>query len=170
MKTYNVNYLLAMSRLPDHFHAALHGHTGRDELYQNPGVSLRSFVIARCIRQEFVEVPEEMLATVEECEKFSHSTQVLSHIVESLQKSTEYLLLLIESLPSASIGDFLSFMTPLSEFSQVMKLSFDAFIMNQDPATDHVDIESAHGVKLKSAMIDLLMLIEDVSSNLPRKA
>jgi len=166
-KTYQVNYLLGMSRLPDHFYGLIHNLKGRDELYKNPGVSLRSFIIARCIRQEIVELTGEMLENAELCEEFSRSTDVLASIVDHLLTSSAALCERIGDLDPDVRGDYVMFTLPINEFSQVVKLSFDSFIMNQDPSLDHVDITSQHGINLKSAMIDLQMLLVDVSSHMP---
>lgn len=164
-KTFNVNYLLAMSRLPDHFYAMMENLSGRDAIYKNPGVSLRSFVIARCIRKEVVELYGEMLGTAILCEEFSRSPKVLAYITERLRKDALKLCDHIDQLiPEAKI-DFAMFILPLDEFSQVLKLSFDSFIMTQDPASNRVDISSQHGINLKCAMIDLQELIEDVQEH-----
>lgn len=165
-KTYNVNYLLAMSRLPDHFYPMMENLRGRDVIYKNPGVSLRSFVIARCIRREVVELTGEMLQTAIICEEFSRSTKVLAYIVDRLQKDADQLCEVISQLIPDVRVDFVMFTLPLSEFSQVLKLSFDSFIMNQDPTSDKVDISSQHGINLKSTMIDLKELIDDVREHL----
>lgn len=164
-KTFNVNYLLAMARLPDHFYAMMENLSGRDAIYQNPGVSLRSFVIARCIRKEVVELYGEMLKTAILCEEFSRSPKVLAYITERLRKDSLKLCDHIDQLiPEAKI-DYAMFILPLEEFSQVLKLSFDSFIMTQDPSSNRVDISSQQGINLKSAMIDLKELIEDVQAH-----
>ena len=165
-KTYNVNYLLAMSRLPDHFYPMIENLKGRDILYKNPGVSLRSFIIARCIRREIVELTGEMLQTAIICEEFSRSTNILAHIVEKLQKDADQLCQVIADLIPDIRVEYVMFTLPLGEFSQVVKMSFDSFIMNQDPASNKVDITSQHGINLKSSMIDLKELIDDVREHL----
>jgi hypothetical protein len=140
--------------------------SGRDALYKNPGASLRSFIIARCIRHENVELTGEMLNTAIICEEFSRSTKVLAYIVGRLQKEAETLNQRIVCLDEETRDNFVMFTLPLGEFSQVMKLSFDSFIMNQDPSSSIVDITCQHGINLKSSMIDLSELISDVISSL----
>jgi hypothetical protein len=166
-KTFDVNYLLAASRMPDHFYAMMYNLTGRDEIYLNPGVSLRSFIIAHCIRREFVELTGEMLQCAEACDEFSRSTKILAGIVEKLMYISSALSERILFLPPEVGADYLVFTNSITDFSHVVKMSFDSFIMNQNPAHDHVDINSMHGRNLKSALIDLKMLIDDVAANLP---
>ena len=168
LKTYNVNYLLSVSRLPDHFYALVNGITGRDATFANPGVSLRSFVIAKCIRRENVQVSGEMLETIKVCEEFSRNTQVLASIIHHLQTYTVMVLDKIAAIPfdAKKQANFEAYRSALKEYSQAMKLSYDSFIMNQDPALDHVDITSQHGSSLKSTMIDFLELIVDIEERL----
>jgi len=172
-KSYNVNYMLAISRLPDHFYHILHNLKGRDALYQNPGASLRSYILANCVRKEYVQISGPLLLTIQECDEFSRNAQVLSNIVEYLQKEADTLCLIISNLVPNLRSTLVMYTLPLHEYSQVVKLSFDSFIMTQDPAKDHVDIMSLHGTNLKSAMFDLQDLIEQVTAELqtlPTKA
>jgi hypothetical protein len=165
-KVFDVNYLLGISRLPDHFYPMLHGHVGRDEQYLNPGVSLRSFIIGNCIRREYVELSNEILACAEECDKFSRNTLILSKIVEMLSKRCHDVLNRVNLLPPARQADYAIFVESIRDFAQVAKMSFDAFIMNQDPSLDYVDIDSVHGKNLKSALIDLKFFIDDIDYEL----
>lgn len=53
---FETNYLLTISRMTEKFYPMVHGLTGRDTMYKNPGFSLRSYVVAKCISKEFTHL------------------------------------------------------------------------------------------------------------------
>lgn len=66
-------YLLELSRFPEHFYAIIMGLEGRDILYQNPGVSLRSYVLSGTNPlQEILKITEDdpIYKMIRECESF----------------------------------------------------------------------------------------------------
>lgn len=159
-KAYQVNYLLTMSRLPDHFFAMVNGLKGRDAQYQNPGVSLRSFIVGKALRREVIQVDGEMITAVHECEEFSMSASVIAKIVELLLTEANDLVTTISTLAPELQKKFIKMVTELSECSQVAKMAFEAFILNQDPASDRVEIISMQGINLKEALFDLHEVIQ----------
>jgi hypothetical protein len=163
-KSYNVNYLLAISRLPDHFYALVNGLKGRDAMYQNPGVSLRSFVIGKCIRQEIIEVSGDLIDTIAECEKFSYSSETLAKIVETLEKTSHDLSEAMLAFPPNK--KIIRTGTALNELTQGMRLAFDAFIMSQDPSKDHINLFSNQSMMLRSVMYELMEMIETIKYDL----
>ena len=76
--------ILETSQLADHFYAIVHGLTGRDMLYKNPGVSLRSYVAANC-RSRILEIPEELTAAFDECVSFNNDPDVHKAINEVMR-------------------------------------------------------------------------------------
>lgn len=162
-KAFQVNYLLSMARLPVHFYAVLNGLKGRDVTYANPGISLQSFVIAKCISRETVSLSGEMLNTVRECESFSQSAETFAKITEMLITHTSGVITKVMSLDPASQLSMAKDITDLDNMSKVAKLCFDSFIMSQDPASDKVDVMSQLGINLKQALFDLQGMIEDLS-------
>ena len=165
-KQYNVNYLISMSRLPDHFYAMINDLHGRDAEYKNPGVSLRSYIIAKCLRQEIIYLSGEMINIVTECEEFSTNSQTLSMIVTTLIKQALDLKAKFTTLSPKLHAYFANFSTPLSDRAQVVKLSFDAFIMTADPTKDHVDIMSPQAIVLKTELFELQELINTLTYEL----
>ena len=84
-KAYNTNYLISVSRLPHHFFGMINDLQGKEALYHNPGIALRSFVIANCFNDEFVEVDGTMQSVIEECEEFSNSHNMIALIIDMLK-------------------------------------------------------------------------------------
>jgi len=166
IKIYQVNYLLTMSRLPDHFYAMIYNLRGKDAIYKNPGVSLRSFVIAKCIRQEEIFLTGDMLNLVAECEEFSTNTQNISTIVSMLTKAATDISLRFVTLPPKLNSYFSNFSVPISDRIKIVKLSFDTFIMTSDPAKDHVDIMSPQAITLKTELFALKDLIDTLTDEL----
>ena len=162
-KAFQVNYLLSMARLPVHFYAILNGLKGRDVTYANPGISLQSFVIAKCISRETVSLSGEMLIAVRECEKFSQSAETFAKITEMLMTHSTGVITKVMSLDPAYQLSMTEDITNLDNMSKVTKLCFDSFIMSQDPAEDKVDVLSQLGINLKQALFDLQGMIEDIS-------
>jgi hypothetical protein len=165
-KLYQVNYLLSMSRMPDHFYAMVNSLQGRDTEYKNPGVSLRSYLVAKCLRQETVYISGELLDTIIECEEFSTNSKVLSTIVGTLIRKAEDLKSKFATLTPKLHGYFAHFSKPLSDRAHAIKLIFDAFIMTSDPTKDHVDIMSPQAIVLKTEMFELQELISTLTYEL----
>lgn len=164
--SYQVNTLLSISRLPDHFYALVNDLEGHDAEYKNPGVALRSYVVSHCLHREIIQIsdlPDAVLKDVIECEQFSTSGSTLSKIVEMLLAATIDASMKIAALPPENYKQFITFIKPLSEIGQVVKMSFDAFILTQDPAKDYVDIMSMPGIMLKATLFDLQDLLDDVT-------
>jgi len=166
MTEYNVNYLLSISRLPDHFYSRLKGLSGKDAEYKNPGVSLRSFVIARCVRRDRTGVPADMVDIIKECEHFSNSGYTISQIVEWLITATTQILARVDTLPAVQIAKLQGHTKTINELVSAMKMSFDAFILSQDPSKDYVDIDSKQGIVLRSILFDLDVVIEDLAEEI----
>ena len=144
-KTFYVNDLLICSILPNTFYSLINKESG---MYQNPGVSLKSYIVAKCLNRVYVNIDGLMLSIIEECQNFSYDTKNISVIVNSLIENTEL----------KKTNDSYGIM--LSECSTFVKLSFDAFIMNQDPKKDNADIFSQQGLFLINAMLELNELLE----------
>jgi hypothetical protein len=164
LKSYNVNYLLTISRLPDHFYSMLQGLKGRDALYQNPGISLRSFVVGKCVRQEIVQVEGEILESIAECEKFSYSGETLAKIVNTLEKNAKELSQAMLVFPPNK--KLMRMGTALNELNQGMRMAFDSFIMSQDPTKDHVNLFSNQSIMLRSVMFELMEVIDTIEYDL----
>jgi len=163
-KSYNVNYLLSISRLPDHFYSFFHGLTGKAAEYQNPGVALRSFVIAKCLRRDTVDLDGSQLELVRECEDFSYSGEILSALIAMLEKQAKDL---TERLVSFGPNKkFVHLGQDLTEMVQAQRLGYDAFIMSQDPTKNQFNIFSAQALMLREVMYDLLDKILDVEYEL----
>ena len=151
-----------MARLPVHFYAVLNGLKGRDITYANPGISVQSFVIAKCISKETVTLSGEMLIALRDCEKFSQSAATFAKITEMLIEHTSGVITKVMSLESGQQLTMVDSVTQLDNMAKVAKLCFDSFIMSQDPAEDKVDVLSQLGINLKQALFDLQGMIEDL--------
>jgi hypothetical protein len=103
LNTFHVDYLLAVARLPDRMYALVHGLTGRDELYKNPGTSLRSFIVGRHLKDEIVTLKEDMIQNVRECEEFSKS-ETIAEIVSRMSMRADKALSMLMSPDLAAIN------------------------------------------------------------------
>jgi hypothetical protein len=70
--------------MPHHFYGMINDLQGKEALYNNPGIALRSFVIANCFNDEFVEVDGTVQSVIEECEEFSNSHDMIALIINML--------------------------------------------------------------------------------------
>lgn len=82
----SVDYALKMTRLPIHFYALLNNLSGRDVLYQNPGVSLRSFIVHFWLDEELFALDGEMLEALNDCERFSNDSETVPLIIIKLNE------------------------------------------------------------------------------------
>lgn len=158
---FDVNYLLSISRLPDHFYAMIYNLQGKDIDYKNPAVSLRSYVIANCLKQDLVytaKFPTTVVESVIECEKFSRSSEILSKITTILIEEADKILSVSRSYPELHLE-----LASLNDAVLAMKLVFDAFIMNQDHKLDQVDILSPQGIKLRHFMFEIDNIINELN-------
>jgi len=163
MKSYHVNYLLSISRLPDHFYPMVNNLTPEQAKYQNPGSSLRSYIVANCLRQDIAPIPDDLTEIINECVMFSTSAEIISKIVDVLIKTSKDQLIVISELDPVNLKKLSKHTQLLSDLASQVKIAFDTFIMTQDPAKDQADILSSQGIMLKSTMIDLHSMSERVS-------
>ena len=84
---YQVDHLLSISRLADRLYPFIFGLKGREEMYQNPGTSLKSFLVVN-LREELVELDNEQLENLQACEEFASAASV-SVIVSSLRSQSQ---------------------------------------------------------------------------------
>ena len=83
---YQVDHLLSISRLADRLYPFIFGLKGREEMYQNPGTSLKSFLVVN-LREELVELDNEQLENLQACEEFASAASV-SVIVSRISDAT----------------------------------------------------------------------------------
>lgn len=100
-RNFLVNDLLSISRLPDHFHAMVNGLEGREALYSNPGIALRSYVVANCLRKHVELVSDkDLMETIHECNDFNRNGKIKITIMEMLIKQSIDLVYEISILPT----------------------------------------------------------------------
>jgi hypothetical protein len=86
-KRFEMTYLLSLSHFPEQFYPMVMNLSGREALYNNPGTSLRSFVLAgQNSLQEYLDVSASVLATIEECEYFCHSVKVVEDVTAAMMQ------------------------------------------------------------------------------------
>lgn len=163
---YQVDYLLSVSRVPRRFYALIMGLDGRDAIYKNPGVSLQSYVIARCVKNEITTLDPEMVECVRECESFGSSKEVLAKINEALISSATKLISFVSSLAPDKRSTFVQDVTQLHNLANIIKNTFDAFISTQDAISMHVDLASMSGITYKQAIFDMQDAVENLSFKL----
>lgn len=95
-----VNDLLTISRLADHFHAMVTGFEGREALYSNPGIALRSYVVSNCLRKHIQMISEpHLLESISECIEFQRDENKIL-IMEMLVQMAADLSYEISTLPT----------------------------------------------------------------------
>lgn len=150
---FEVAYLLGISKLPDRFYSRVKKLVGRDQLYQNPGVSLRSFVVGRHLLDEMVEVDDEMLKTVRECEQFNVDFKALSEIVSRVTLEAKDLIAKLD-------GDmqlrrtFVSQLSDLRRLQEAVKINFDKLL-----EANHQKLMSPERLRLIATEINELLLV-----------
>lgn len=167
--TYQVDRLLMLARFPERFYPLVYNLSGNDMLYKNPGVSVRSFVIARAIRYETVEIENEILAAVKECEKFSSDPKVISQIYKSLNESTVWLVTEINGLPNQVRVELINEVTELHTAAQAVKISFEALFSIQPEESSTVDLTTPPGQMFKQSLYLLQDKIERITDLLSEK-
>lgn len=160
-KSYQTDYILSMSRIPVRFFPLIHGLTGRDATYQNPGISVQSFVVANGLRKEVIELEGQLVESFKICEHFSMDKEVLSRINESLIQSAATLLDQMNTLPQDLRFKMLSMAHSLHENGKMIQMSFDSLLESQNGNGD-VNIMSIPGVTYKQAIFDMQDKIEEV--------
>ena len=94
---YSVNQLLTDSRLPSHFYSLVTGEPAKN----NPGDSIRSYVIANCLQLDFVDLPEPLAQVALANTNFSTDPFVMLTIVDRLQLEADRVI--IEGKEAASL-------------------------------------------------------------------
>ena len=168
MSSYQVDYLLSITRIPKRFYAMVMGLEGREAVYHNPGASVQSYVVAKAINKEIMLVPPEMIEDVKECESFSTSKEVLAKINEALIKVATQLINYVTEQPPERRGSLFKDVAKLHELANMIKTSFDAFMSTQDTIAMHVDMSSMPGVMYKQSLFDMQDSVEDLSFKLER--
>ena len=151
------NHLLTISRFPETFYPLIHDLHGRDAQYLNPGFSLRSFVVARCLKKEYTVLPKEMYDVMRECTEFSQSSDILDSVVVELTRRTRKVFESIAALPGHSQEKFIGSVDQLKTIMDEVKRLFDIYSdLGKDPMIEP-------GYHLKDALFDLNEKILDVS-------
>src|ERR1035437_8665241 len=97
-----VNDLLTISRRTDHFHAMVNGLDGREALYSNPGIALRSYVVANCLRKHSHQISDpDLMETIHQCNDFNRDDKIKVIIMEMLIQSSADLFDAISILPES---------------------------------------------------------------------
>lgn len=181
-RSFEVNYLLSLSRIPDRFYGMIFAEDIQSQIklaheaapldttpkasWYNPGTSLKSFIVAKCLRNETVELDGDMLTSARECERFSSNFNVLQRINESLIGSAAALTNQINTHSQAIRTLFLEDITQLHTIGQLVKLSFNALMSIQEPSGDQLNLLSGPGQTYKQAMFDFQDAIEHIIDKL----
>lgn len=160
-----------ISRLPDHFYAMVHCLEGKDALYQNPGTSLRSFVVKE-LRNELVVVPEHLHETIRECEQFSSSLMVAKTIVELLINRATRTIADLNEVPkkqkpskyALTDGELVNYATRLHTQGQIIKTQFESIALQaaDDSLVEIFTHDNLVGQHFKQALFEMKYLQEEV--------
>ena len=89
--TYCVNDLLSLTRKTILFYPMVHNLTGRDSIYNNPGVSLQSAIVANFLNSELIGISGTLNDTIKECIDFSVDQETHSLILSKLNSEVDVL-------------------------------------------------------------------------------
>lgn len=160
---YQTTYLLSASRMPEHFYSLIHGLQGRDVLYNNPGVSLRSFVVAN-ILHEYLTLEPEMNDILNECIDFTDDESVYEKINHALRTQPYDILekiLEIGRQPSA-VKDV---MIRLNAMNKKVEETWDVLARNTLPGQKK-NMWSSPASDYKQAIIDLKLYTTELAGHL----
>jgi len=161
-KMYSVNFLLTISRLPDRFFALINKLSGRDAEYLNPGVSVRSFVVGRCLRKELVLCEGQLLESIFECEQFSTNKKVLEKIMRSLLESATEIVNEINGTEDRAFARWLiPEIAALHELGTMVRLSYDSLMTIQEE-NEPLTIDHLPGMTFKNSLFDMQDKIEEI--------
>lgn len=163
-KAYQVTYLVSLSTLPSRFFELIYNN--KTEEKGNPGNSLRSFLIAKHLKDEIIQVTEPIETYIRECEEFSNSKKILGFIVDSLMKSSMGVLMSMESSKIKVQIEMVKDITDLQELINNVKATYDAYLSIQDPTIDSIDLFTLPGIKLKQSIFNLQDKIGLIIDNL----
>ncbi len=159
-QTHATNYLLTISRLPERFFALV---TGRESVYENPGVAVRSFVIAHALHKELVHCEGQLLESIFECTTFSTDKKILEQIMTSLMASATALVTEINGdadrpFSRSMIGEI----AELHEQGSLVKMSYDALMSIQQPDLP-LTIDNLPGMTFRNALFEMQDKIGDIT-------
>jgi hypothetical protein len=162
-----VNDLLFYARLPSRFLEAV---TSETNVFKNPGNAVRSFVIAKCIQDDAVELPEAVRDSYLECKAFTLDAFIYEVIIEKLVEDSNKVLLEVAQYNPHDPKEF-SYTKRIS--AEVGKHVDDLLALSADFAkganySDQTDLKLS---KYRQLMFDLQVLIEELNNqiNQPEK-
>lgn len=164
-QSYQIDYLLSMSRIPVRFYALIHKLSGKDAVYQNPGISVTSFVLARALRKEVVELEDQLVENFKMCVLFSTDRNILNQINESLIQASSGLVDQMSSLSQDQRLRLLPDVQELHTLGQMIKMAYDSLLSIQ-VKDEIVEINNIPGVTYKQNIFDMQDKIEEVSQKL----
>lgn len=177
-ESFDVNYLLSLSRLPDRFFEmvfvkqideAIKNSTSEkkpSENWFNPGSSLRSYLVFSGLRNDSVILEGEPLQNARICEKFSNSVSVLRTINEAMVHSATVLTTQLTTMPLAIRTQFLSDIMDLHNISKMLQMSFDALMSCHETDDDKIDTLTGPGKTYRQSLFDMQDIIDNITEKL----
>jgi hypothetical protein len=141
------------------------GLTGRAATYENPGIALRSYVVAHCLSREFVQLNGEILKEIHECEEFTKDSDVIGQISETLLKNATAIIEKISQLSAEHQVKLQDSVQTLNKHSATVSSLFSIYIENVE-----LDDNSYSARNLRDSLIDLHEAILDVEWRLDKLA
>lgn len=173
MKNYKVNTLLSMSRLPEHFYGIIYKLNEKDSLYKNPGISLRSFLVANHLSKEIISLEGDILTTIKECIDFSVSKNIISQIISFILLESSSMAKIISDYKQKAGSNKLIGISHIDIANKIENLANNyEEIINKNC---YIDDQSKFDIFAKdsyllSSMIDInleLLVLKDFLNNLP---
>jgi len=164
-KSYRVADLLSAATLTERFYGLIHDLSGRekDQIYYNPGTSLKSFIIAHCVKRDIVSVDGQMLDIIRECEQFQSNKTILIAINQCLISTAAALVNQINTMPKDAHLELIERVVELHQIGQVIKASFDALLSTQAIEEARVDMSSYPALTYKQALYDIQDKIDEIT-------
>lgn len=166
-----VNDLLQISRIPHRFYAMV---SGDDHPRRNPGTALKSFLVAKCLDHEMVDLKQPQVEYLAECLRYNTEVRILQKIVDSLITSASQLVNQINSLEVKQRTSLFNDVHELHLRGSSVKMAFDTLITssvppnNEDVGDLRVELDNPKGITFKNSIFELQDKISEIAEQVSR--
>ena len=138
-------------------------------MYKNPGVSLRSFIIANCFNDEFVEVDLVTFGTIRECVEFNTDRKITEKINDLLSERFNSLLMLLKSENRSGVKNkLIKLVSACVESHNNVTKTYKDLLGEND--TEEINLMTLSALYYKQALIDFKKLIDQLEEMINNEA
>lgn len=159
-KSFHVNSTLSLARFTARFYPLVYGLSGRAATYQNPGESVFSYLVARALKQEIVELEEHLCTSLKQCEIFCTDRTILMQINDKLTNQASQLVNTMNTLNQDQRVRLIPAVQELHELGQLIRLTFDSLLTVQVPGAERLELDSVPGTTYRQSVFDMQTKLE----------